>query len=217
MKFLKINGKNVSVPTSYKDVTWGQFKKISTLPTKKDVIEYLIGDSLAKYKGVESFNLILSSLKFLSDIPTKSTKPKIVRFHGQEVLINDDLENLTFGQYWDMLNIASSDSDIIPEELVAIYFQPKLFGASGYDYEVAAKLMVYVKNLPCEVVLTLTDFFLQSLTASGGGMKVRRLRLNTIASKCKQVMRTWTDSVLVILYRSWLRISGLARRLYSAK
>ena len=202
---IKINGNTHDIPTSWKEVTFGQFLRLSEAGQDSAMIlsiftgieEDIIRSS--KIKGIEG---ILQALGFMSgklatDIPKTCMGFKVP----------PGLEFETIGQFEDIKSvfdeIKSTDTENIKRytELVAIY------AVTPYDSKKAEELAPMFMDAPCEEVMAIGNFTAMKLIELNLSIKVNtQNRQDTRLKKLKLVLKAWLNNLAFsIRFYLWKR------------
>jgi hypothetical protein len=173
----------LDLPTSWGEVTLGQFARLTELPEQSDVYNFL--SVFLDLAPVEVMNLppafvyeqILPVLEFAaSTVPdaTAFVRPKLLHMRStggglyDEVPVLADLAAATFGQACDLGAVLSDTTMSLPQKRIralAILMHPH-WAKQPYDSDAIDDFADYVcVNVMLKEALPLTDFFLSSTTS----------------------------------------------------
>lgn len=170
----KLNGKKVSIATSWDELTWNQFNEVHT--SGNDILKRLSIASGLDYESLKKATIIgledvIKAMQFMTkppmwDTPVLQCGPyKLPTNHKGQY--NIQFESLA--QFEDLraliakLPERTSSKDLNEQypEMVAIYLQK--VRDKEYDHNKALEMIAEVKEMPAREVVTLGSFFLIKL------------------------------------------------------
>ena len=172
---IELNGVKVTkdIPTMWKEVTFGQFLKLSECANDTSQILSLftgIDKDLLNNAKIENLEAIISILSFLKTDMSLSVPDTCMGYK-----IPKNLEFETIGQYEDLkleaLQMKAFDKYAL---FCAIY------AVKEYDYKKAEELAPVFMDAPCEEVMAIGNFTLLKLTELTSGMPVKWPPRNTL-------------------------------------
>lgn len=192
MQELEVNGKKVSVPTMWSEVTLSQYSKLVAVKDEIDCASIFLGiesDVLRKAKDIEGFNRVMIALYFLKE---KMNAPKVdklttISFRGKE-LVAKDISSIMIAQLLDIKVIASKayeDPNEMYANVLAMYLYP-LVSDKEYSFSNAQELLPEIWEMPAVQIISLVGFFLSGLTKS---KKSKKRGLFSVAILKKNLLR----------------------------
>lgn len=161
MKF-EINGHQFNVPTSWSDITLGEYEKwyASRPQTRLDYVHYIaricgIEPDLLLSASAELFDTICSKMEFILD--TNLQPAYMVEIDHEKYFVSPS-DKLTLGEWVDVDTLMNSqDSDQQLSQMLAIVCRPV---AEEYEPEKANERAQLFRMQPCDKMLPLVSFFL---------------------------------------------------------
>ena len=203
---IELNGVKVEkeIPIKWKEVTFGQFLKISKLKETSEILSLFLGieeETLKKAK-IHNLETILSLLSFLREEMDLQVPDTCM---GYKIPKNLELE--TIGQFEDLKLEAQDLKDF---EKYALFCG--IYASSPYDYKNAEELKETFMNAPCEEVMAIGNFTLLKLVELTSGIKAKSSSRNTPMTKFRRVLTVWVRSlVFMVRFYTWkkkLRLTG---------
>jgi len=172
----KLNGKSLSMPSNWYDLTFDQYVKIMTPMTRAEQIAMFSGvdaETVMKAK-IEGLDMVLAALSFL-DTPPKFDNV-IVKIGKYNLPVNSKKEfNIQFEsleQFEDMraIMLKPIEGDVITQSIeyaktyakyVAIYLQKIKY--IGYSMDKAITMLPEIYEMPAHEVIALGSFFFRKL------------------------------------------------------
>ena len=183
----KVNGRQVSIETSWEELTFGKYLKFVNAKNDYNAFIGILLDldpetvAKAKWEGLDG---VLQSIQFLNTqkveidpVPTKVGDiklPKDIAFETTE-----QFETLR----QQVLKVNGEDSDLVAKTKAlamycAIYCQP-IKDNAPFDYEKAQWLAEEMMNYPCLEVMSAGNFFMAKCLSLTSGLPMSYLRKNT--------------------------------------
>lgn len=207
---IELNGVTVEkdIPTMWKEVTFGQFLKLSECENDTSAILSLFTDipketlSKAKIGNLESIISILSFLKTEMSLVV----PEICMGYK----IPKNLEFETIGQFEDLKLEALQLKDVKSFEKYALFCA--IYAVKEYDYKKAEELAPTFLNAPCEEVVAIGNFTLLKLTELTSGIEVKSHLRSTPMKRFLLAFNAYRKSLaFTVRYYIWkkkLRLIG---------
>lgn len=158
---VEFNDVKIEVPESWKDIKLAKYEKLYLHhpQTKQEQVAFIAGVcsidvNLLLDSPAQVFNTIASIVDFVFDsgLPPAAN----VKIDGTEYFISL-ADKLTLGEWIDVENIITGDSETKLSEMLAILCRPV---GEKYNPDLAAARAAMFRNLPCEKALPLISFFL---------------------------------------------------------
>lgn len=181
MKYLKINGKSVEIPTEWDEMTFRQYLEYQKIekPDVYSLVSLFTGiprEDWEKSKEVKNFYLILECLEFVTKEPKKKVEcPEFVEIGDVAMIeVPKNIEKHTVKQYEDMRIIIQNELkeegkityEIYPR-VIAVYLAEPVFGE--YSIKNWKKAQEIIKNLSFYQVIGMGNFFLTNLSVLRNG------------------------------------------------
>lgn len=208
---ITLNGVKVEkqIPTLWKEVTFGQFVKLSK--AKNDLAEIIsvftdIEPEIIKKAQIGNLMLIQEVLGFIESEKLNLTLPESL--NGVKLPKNLELE--TIAQYEDLKLEAAEIKDKGIEKYAVIC---AIYLVNPYDHAKAEELSKELFNTPCEEVMAVGNFTLMKLTGLRSlGVSVTQ-NPNSRMRKLKQAMIGWLARlVFTVRFYLWKRkLHSIAR------
>lgn len=136
------NGKEVySIPSSWSDVTYGQYKKLQTEKDDKEILSILCNmpietvDCLSN-SSVEKIAVIIAFIKEPIELDNNTAPEYLTVLDGLKINLVKDIKEETFGQkIWLHETLKSNQDNLINalDDIVLIYSQPQI---TGKDFDI---------------------------------------------------------------------------------
>lgn len=210
---IELNGVKVEkdIPTMWKEVTFGQFLKLSECEDDiSKILSLLTGievETLNKAK-IQNLEKIITLLSFLKTEMTLEV-PKTCM--GYEIPKNLEFE--TIGQFEDLKLEALQMKDIKSFEKYALFCA--IYAVKEYDYKKAEELAPVFLNAPCEEVMAIGNFTLLKLTELTSGIEVNWPPRNTLTRKLWLAFNAYRRNLaFTVRYFIWKKKLRLRERSY---
>lgn len=192
-----INGKPTEkeVPTSWEQVTFGQFLELEKCEQDKTkVLSLFTGidhETLLKAKIKHFDDVMVNGLSFLTTQPPVAIPEKLL---GYTMPKNLEFEQVQ--QYVDLQNYIKESRDKSPSDQLRQY---TLYCAvyaciqkhSKYDWKLVEEMAPEFLNAPCTEVMGIGHFTLMRLIASKQGTKPTSPPQSTLLKKLGLVLKSW--------------------------
>ena len=197
MMHIKVNGKSAKIPTGYDDLTFGEYEQLLAASDFYELVKIALKlpEDKEAQLDLSGTAILTRALKFLKEQPIE-LPPNI-----------KNLEGLPIGAFKDVQAILEKKEGATERVkwMVAIYEQWK--DSPPYDFSKVPDYVAKVENTPCLEVLGKASFFLTKLTVLNGGT-VRTVGVwNLLLRKLWRVLTRWGDSVSLIYYLLYVKIS----------
>lgn len=158
---VEFNDVKIEVPESWKDIKLAEYEKLYLHhpQTKQEQVAFIaevcgMDVNLLLDSPAQVFNTIAGIVDFVFDneLPPAAN----VKIDGTEYFISL-ADKLTLGEWIDVENIITGDSETKLSEMLAILCRPV---GEKYNPDLAAARAAMFRNLPCEKALPLISFFL---------------------------------------------------------
>jgi hypothetical protein len=158
---IEFNGVTLTVPESWKDIKLAEYERFySHHPRTRQEQAAFVADvcgldvNLLLESPAQVFNTIAEVVDFVFDAELPPCDK--VKVDGTEYFISF-AEKLTLGEWIDVENIITGDSETRLSEMLAILCRPV---GEKYNPDLAAGRAGMFRNLPCDKALPLISFFL---------------------------------------------------------
>lgn len=158
---VEFNDVKIEVPESWKDIKLAEYEKLYLHhpQTKQEQVAFIAGVcgidvNLLLDSPAQVFNTIAGIVDFVfdSELPPAAN----VKIDGTEYFISL-ADKLTLGEWIDVENIITGDSETRLSEMLAILCRPV---GEKYNPDLAAGRAAMFRNLSCDKALPLISFFL---------------------------------------------------------
>ena len=200
MIYLKVNNKQIAIPTDWKDLTFSQYIKYQNLKETDMIglVSFFTGIDRKLWeqsKEIQNYYLIINNLEWISRKPKKVINcPDYIWIKEKNIKIPRHLESHTVMQYEDMRVVIQLEIKERGEfnilsypKIIAIYLCPELFGK--YDTTNYEKTIPIIEQLPYYDVVGMGNFFLTSLIGLRNGTKGNVRKLFTIGRRLMRALR----------------------------
>ena len=198
---IKITGKDtlkVSIPESWDDVSFKQFRLISNEKDELKRLSILTGiptDLFNKYPELADFYVwVGNNLRWSNEWVEDESSSECFLIEDDVFHFPKDVGMLSIGLFKDIQNEASENIDDITSIyplICASYYQ--LLKDGEYDYVKAEGYKKLFENQPCKKVYNSAGFFLSKVNELRDGTKVKR------------------KSQVILTIRKWLGLIGFQR------
>lgn len=193
------------IPTSWDDVTFGQFLDLSQAgnDTAKILSVFTeIPEETIKKAKIHNLDLILNAISFVSKDQIKTVLPD--KILGYKVPKN--LQTETIGQYEDLKLEAAKIKDNSKESLSIYTKFCAIYAVDPYDYKEAERLAPAFLHAPCGEVVAIGNFTLLKLIESKDITLSKALELHLRPKKWRLVLTAWRARLgFTVRYYLWRR------------
>lgn len=190
----KLNGKAISIASSWEDITYSQYLQI--IGVKDDLIRLVsicanLDYEILKTANISGLESVIEAMSFVKSPPV--FPESITEIGGYSIPKNFNIQFESLAQFEDMRSIMMSkgeEKNKVHEDFgmyVSLYLQN--IRDKEYDFEKAKAMREEVLNMPALKVLALGGFFLLKLVSLSNGIKANSQATNQNPKKSKQVMK----------------------------
>jgi hypothetical protein len=199
---LIIDGKEISIPTRWEDLTWGKAKGMprEAGPMHAEWVKYFTGiDDVLNKLSIGSYTTIAEAVGAFANEPDTSIEnwSRVFEYDGKEYTLTDDVNNMKAGPYLDLVETVkkyAGDSEKLyegTENIAKLLVEYTIF-ETDYDYSRATKRDI--DSMSFGDVSRIVAFFLKGLTSLKNGTESNSPKAPIRKGKFWQVIRRFQKS-----------------------